>query len=103
MKATTANGAEPSAVVWRVDVVVMPKPGVNDPEGEAILGGLHSLGYGEAHRVRAGRIYALEIEAEDEASARRRAEEMADRLPANPVIQVFHIQAVTAVEGARIS
>ena len=76
---------------WCVDVVVMPKPGVNDPEGEAILGGLRSLGYQEVERVRSGKTIHLEVAAADEAAARARASEMAERLLANPVIEVYNV------------
>lgn len=84
--------------IWDVDVVVMPKPGVNDPEGEAILGGLKSLGHVDVSRVRAGRMIRLEVSAPSEDDARASATEMADRLLANPVIEVFDVR-VTAREG----
>lgn len=77
--------------VWDVDVEVMPKAGVNDPEGEAILGGLRMLGYDNVQRVRAGRLIRLQIEAVDEAAASERAMSMADQLLANPVIEVFAV------------
>jgi phosphoribosylformylglycinamidine synthase len=73
----------------------MPKPGVNDPEGEAIRGGLQSLGYQGVERVRAGKHYRLRIAALDEASAQAAAEEMANKLLANPVIQTFVIESVS--------
>lgn len=76
---------------WVVDVVVMPKPGVNDPEGESILGGLRSLGYDEVCRVRSGKSIKLEVTAPSQEAARARAAEMADRLLANPVIEVFDV------------
>ena len=78
-------------LVWNIDVVIMPKPGVNDPEGEAILGGLRSLGYAEVERVRSGKTIHLELFAPDERSARLRAGDMAAKLLANPVIEVFEV------------
>ena len=83
-----------SEPIWSVDVVVMPKPGVNDPEGEAILGGLKMLGYDSVGRVRAGRLIRLEIAAGNEHVARDRASTMADQLLANPVIEVFDVAVV---------
>jgi phosphoribosylformylglycinamidine synthase subunit PurS len=76
---------------WRVEVAVVPKAGVNDPEGEAIHGGLTSLGFGEVEAVRAGRLYVLELAAANEADATSSATAMADRLLANPVIQSFTV------------
>ena len=77
----------------------MPKPGVNDPEGEAIRGGLQSLGYSGVSRVRAGKHYRLNLTAGDAESARSSAEEMANRLLANPVIQTFVIESVSEATG----
>lgn len=76
----------------------MPKPGVNDPEGEAIRGGLQSLGYAGVNRVRAGRHYRLSMNASDSETARNAAEEMANRLLANPVIQTFVIESVSEAD-----
>jgi len=76
---------------WQIDVVIMPKPGVNDPEGESILGGLRSLGYDEVRRVRSGKTIQLEVTASSELAAREQAAEMADRLLANPVIEVYEV------------
>lgn len=73
----------------------MPKPGVNDPEGEAIRGGLQSLGYDGVERVRAGKHYRLRLSAPEASSARATAEDMANKLLANPVIQTFVIESVT--------
>jgi phosphoribosylformylglycinamidine synthase len=73
----------------------MPKPGVNDPEGEAIRGGLQSLGYDGVERVRAGKHYRLRLSAPEADSARATAEDMANKLLANPVIQTFVIESVT--------
>lgn len=102
MSVSSVDGAaETRLPVWRVDVVVVPKDGVNDPEGEAILGGLRSLGYREAHRVRSGRFYTLDIEAADERDAMERAERMADQLLANPVIQTFYVDHVSPLPTAR--
>jgi phosphoribosylformylglycinamidine synthase len=86
--------------LWQVDVLVMPKIGVNDPEGEAIRGGLQSLGYAGVDRVRAGKHYRLRLAAPEAEIARRTAEEMANKLLANPVIQTFVIESVIEAEDA---
>lgn len=76
---------------WQVDVTVVPKPGVNDPQGDAILGGLHQLGYDDVSRVRSGRFIQLTVIAVDQAAARAAAVTMCDRLLANPVIQQYEV------------
>ena len=72
---------------WVARVVVTPKPGVNDPEGEAILGGLSSLGYDRVDRVRSGRYFELTVLADDAHAARAMVDEMCRRLLANPVME----------------
>ncbi len=79
---------------WTADIVVMPKEGVNDPEGEAILGGLRDLGYETVARVRSGKRFQVMLAADDEAHAVSLATSMADRLLANPVIESFIVEGV---------
>lgn len=76
---------------WLASVTVLPKTGVNDPEGEAILGGLAQLGYNEVSRVRAGRLFRVQLTAENAEAALERASKMADQLLANPVIEQFSV------------
>jgi len=76
----------------------MPKEGVNDPEGEAILGGLLGLGYETVSRVRSGKRFQVVLTAEDEAQAASLATSMADRLLANPVIESFSVERVLSTE-----
>jgi phosphoribosylformylglycinamidine synthase PurS subunit len=82
---------------WAVEVAVLPRAGVNDPEGEAILGGLHSLGFAGVDQVRAGRLFRLELTAATEDDAFVQATAMAERLLANPVIQSFDVRRVERV------
>ena len=67
----------------------MLKPGVNDPQGLSIRGGLHALGFDEVSSVRAGKLLRLELEAEDEAQASAKLSAMCDQLLANPVIEQY--------------
>lgn len=85
---------------WLVDVVVMPKEGVNDPEGESILGGLKGLGYDGVRRVRAGKRYQVQIEAASEQDASKAAESMARKLLSNPVIQSFDIDQISPIDAS---
>ena len=76
---------------WIAEVIVVPKPGVNDPQGEAIHGGIRSLGFTSVVGVRSGRFFRLELTSTDEASATAEANEMCERLLANPVIETFTV------------
>jgi len=89
---TNAAQSEGKTARWLAEVVVVPKPGVSDPEGSAILGGLHQLGFEGVRGVRAGRFFEVEVEAEDEAAARSALAAMCDRLLANPVIEAYQVE-----------
>lgn len=84
---------------WAIEVVVMPKTGVSDPQGEAVRGGLAMLGHVGVERVRVGRYVSLEIDAVDGDAARRATETMAEQLLANPVIEMFTVGEPRLVEG----
>jgi phosphoribosylformylglycinamidine synthase len=78
----------------RATVLVRPKPGILDPQGEAVESSLRQLGFavGEA---RVGRLVELELETTDEREARAEIEQMCEQLLANPLIESYEI----AVEG----
>jgi phosphoribosylformylglycinamidine synthase PurS subunit len=81
-------------MTWVVEVVVLLKPIVNDPQGVTVRDGLHRLGYEGVSSVRVGKHIEIEIEAKDEAAARTTVEEMSERLLRNPVIEDFHIAGI---------
>jgi phosphoribosylformylglycinamidine synthase len=89
---------------WQVDVTVMPKDGVSDPQGEAVKGGLAMLGHRGVERVRVGRQIVLDIDAETADAAHMAAVRMAEQLLANPVIEQFEVgtaRALKQMEAAR--
>ena len=76
---------------WIVEAEIMPKRGVNDPQGDAVLSGLRSLGFAEADRVRVGKLIRLSILADSEDEARSAGRRMCEKLLANPVIEEFEL------------
>ncbi len=75
----------------RATVLVRPKAGILDPQGEAVEGSLRKLGFsvGEA---RVGRVVDLELEVDDADEARAELERMCDALLANPLIESYDIE-----------
>lgn len=67
------------------------KPDVLDPQGKAIQRACGSLGYAGVRDVRQGKLFEVDLDAPDEASARALLTELADKLLANPVIEDFEI------------
>jgi len=85
----------------KAKVTVSPRRGVRDPQGRAVLGSLHALGFPEVVDVRVGRFIELIIEPKgeggpDEVEARRRQEqrldEMCRRLLANTLIEDYRFE-----------
>jgi phosphoribosylformylglycinamidine synthase subunit PurS len=71
-------------------VLVRPKGGILDPQGEAVERSLRQLGFpvGDA---RVGRVIDLEVAARSVEEARAQIEQMCERLLANPLIESYEI------------
>ena len=76
---------------FKAEIHVTLKRTVNDPQGLAIRGGLHSLGYESVDAVRAGKFIEVWLEADSAEEAQRQADEMSDQLLANPVIEDYTV------------
>ena len=81
---------------WHVEAEIMPKRGVNDPQGDAVLSGLKILGFDGAGRVRVGKMIRFDLQADTETEAQATAQQMCERLLANPVIEEFEINVQPA-------
>ena len=83
---------------FRLEIRVIPRPGLLDPEGKAIQNALHSLDYEHVHDVRVGKLLYLDVEAASNEEARKGADAMCRRLLANPVTEDFEIEVQEATE-----
>ena len=79
----------------RATVLVRPKPGILDPQGEAVESSLRHLGF-EVSGARVGRLVDLEVDAADPEEARAQLERMCEQLLANPLIESFEIEVTGA-------
>ena len=77
----------------RATVLVRPKPGILDPQGEAVLGSLKQLGFA-VDDARVGRVVDLELQNGDRERARAVLERMCKQLLANPLIESYEIELV---------
>lgn len=82
---------------YKARIAVTLRPSILDPEGKATQHALHNLGYDSVEQVRIGKHIEMWVEAPHEEEARRIADEAADRVLANPVIEDYVVEAVTAV------
>jgi phosphoribosylformylglycinamidine synthase len=75
----------------KATVLVRPKPGILDPQGQAVESSLRHLGF-TVSEVRVGRVVDLEVEADDAADARAQVERMCEQLLANALIESYEIE-----------
>jgi phosphoribosylformylglycinamidine synthase PurS subunit len=67
-------------------VLIRPKEGILDPQGQAVEQALAALGFEGVSEVRIGRLVELEVEDPS------RVGEMCERLLANPLIEDYEVR-----------
>ena len=72
----------------KIRVLVRPKAGILDPQGEAVKSALPALGFGGVKSVHVGRLIEMDLESADEVDA------MCRRLLANPTIEEYEWEVV---------
>ena len=75
-------------------VSVSLKRGILDPQGQAVLHALSSLGYPGVKDVRVGKLIELELATNDRAGAEAEVKAMCERLLANTIIEEYRIELV---------
>jgi phosphoribosylformylglycinamidine synthase len=75
----------------RATVLVRPKPGILDPQGEAVGSSLRHLGF-SVDDARVGRVVDVELATDDRTEALEQLERMCDQLLANPLIESYAIE-----------
>ena len=75
-------------------VYVTLKPTVNDPQGITVLGGLKNMGYDSVAEVRVGKFLEVKIDETDPELAGIIANEICEKLLANPVIEQYSVEMV---------
>ena len=76
---------------YTATVTVRLKRGVLDPEAETTRRALERLGF-DLDALRSADRFEVDLEAESAAAASERAEEMAERLLANPTIHDYDVE-----------
>ena len=75
----------------KATVLVRPKEGILDPQGQAVEQSLRKLGFAVAG-ARVGRVVDVEVEASSAVEARERVETMCTQLLANPLIESYEVE-----------
>jgi phosphoribosylformylglycinamidine synthase subunit PurS len=75
-------------------VLIRPKEGILDPQGQAVERALPALGFQGVTDVRVGRMVELEVESAEG------IDEMCERLLANPLIEDYEVLLLESASGA---
>jgi phosphoribosylformylglycinamidine synthase PurS subunit len=75
----------------RATVLVRPKGGILDPQGQAVQRSLRQLGFAVG-QARVGRVIDVDVDAATSGEARAEVERMCERLLANPLIESYEIE-----------
>jgi phosphoribosylformylglycinamidine synthase len=78
----------------KVRVLIRPKQGILDPQGQAVERALPALGYEGVSEVHVGRLIELEVAGQEREQVAARVEEMCERLLANPLVESYEVQPV---------
>jgi phosphoribosylformylglycinamidine synthase len=75
----------------KATVLVRPKPGILDPQGQAVESSLRHLGFavGEA---RVGKLVDVELDTDDRDEALTQLQQMCEQLLTNPLIESYAIE-----------
>lgn len=76
----------------KATVYVTIKQNVLDPQGNAVQGALHSMGFQEVGKVRIGKYMELELDTQDRLEAEKRVKAMCEKLLANTVIEDYRFE-----------
>jgi phosphoribosylformylglycinamidine synthase PurS subunit len=74
----------------KATVLVRPKPGILDPQGQAVESSLRHLGF-EVSDARVGRLVDIDVATDDQAEALAQIERMCDQLLTNPLIESYTV------------
>jgi phosphoribosylformylglycinamidine synthase PurS subunit len=76
----------------KATVYVTVKENVLDPQGKAVQGALHSMGFDEVGEVRIGKYMELNLDTNDKTAAEERVRTMCEKLLANTVIEDYRYE-----------
>ncbi|MGX6962184.1 phosphoribosylformylglycinamidine synthase subunit PurS [Vagococcus xieshaowenii] len=85
--------------MYFVKVFVTYKPSVLDPQGEAVKGAIHQLGYESIQDVRIGKYFELKVQSSQE-PVETVVEALCDQLLANVNMETYRYEIIEMEEEA---
>jgi phosphoribosylformylglycinamidine synthase PurS subunit len=78
----------------KAKVYVTIKSNVLDPQGNAVQGALHAMGFDEVSKVRVGKYMDIELTSTNRHEAEQQVKSMCEKLLANTVIEDYHFDII---------
>lgn len=82
-------------MTWRVNIRILPRAGLLDPQGQAVEHALTALRFHDFSNVHVGKAISMDLDAVSEDDATRQARSMCEHLLANPVTEDYEIEVDT--------
>lgn len=82
-------------MTWRVNIRILPRAGLLDPQGQAVEHALTALRFHDFSNVHVGKAISMDLDAVSEDDAIRQARAMCEHLLANPVTEDYEIEVDT--------
>jgi phosphoribosylformylglycinamidine synthase len=80
-------------LILKARIEIRLRAGILDPQGKAIGGALHGLGFEQLGEVRQGKLIEIDLpHATDKAAAEKEVAAMCKTLLANPVTEDFRVE-----------
>lgn len=76
----------------KATVYVTVKENVLDPQGNAVQGALHSMGFSEVGKVRIGKYMEMQLDTDNRVEAEARVKAMCEKLLANTVVEDYRYE-----------
>jgi phosphoribosylformylglycinamidine synthase PurS subunit len=73
----------------KIEIIVMPKKEILDPQGKAVHHALENLGFSGLSGVRIGKMIQIEVDPAQPPLTSAQIQEMCDKLLANPIIEEY--------------
>lgn len=78
--------------MYNVKVYVTYKESILDPQGEAVRGAVHRMGFNEIEDIRIGKYFEMKVEKNDERAVEETIETICDKLLANVVMESYRYE-----------
>ena len=79
---------------FKAEIDIMPIDALLDPQGKAVTGSMGNLGLNEISNVRIGKHISLQLDANDEATARAKVDEACTKLLVNRIVEKYEFELV---------